>query len=289
MPCPLCDHTDARPSWLGSTYYQGQEFPYVQCLRCDSLYCDPMPDEKTLAQMYGPQYEESFAADPADDGSSKEPLRVVEWLSKVKPGTFIDYGCGAGWLLPEAAKLNWQPVGIEFDEEVARAVGNRTGVKVVSRALELEALPRADILHLGDVLEHLTEMNRQVPEILMLIKPGGLLIAQGPLENNTSLFIVVLRLMRSRWRSRRTEMAPYHVMLATAKGQEMLFRRFGLEEVEFSISEVPWPAPARLTASAMRQPRAVGLFALRRLSQAVSALRRGRWGNRYFYVGRWNG
>src|SRR5258705_1012085 len=32
-------------------------------------------------------------------------------------------------------------------------------------------------------------------------------------------------------------MAPYHVLLATRVGQRRLFERFGLEELEFSVSE----------------------------------------------------
>jgi SAM-dependent methyltransferase len=248
-----------------------------------------MPDDQTLAEMYGPDYATSFTEDPGID-DPKEALRVMKWLKKREGGTFIDYGCGAGLLLTEAAKLNWQAIGVELDEEVAKEVERRTGARVVSHTVELADGPHADILHLGDVIEHLTEINRRMPEILRLIKPGGLLLAQGPLENNANLFTMMVRLGR-RWRpvGRTTEMAPYHVMLATAEGQRTLFRRFGLEEIEYTVREVAWPAPSRLAFSDTLRPRAVALFIIRRLSQAVSALRPKRWGNRYFYVGRWNG
>jgi hypothetical protein len=122
-----------------------------------------------------------------------------------------------------------------------------------------------------------------------LIKPGGLLLAQGPLEGNANLFTAVLRLSRTVRRPRPTEMAPYHVLLATARGQRMLFRRFALTEIEFSVHEVAWPAPDRLSCADLGRPRAVGLFALRRCSQAVSKLRPRHWGNRYFYAGRLRG
>lgn len=288
MACPLCNHQGSRPSWLGSTFYRGREFPYVRCVSCGSLYCDPMPDEQTLAVMYGPDYATSFTEDPGID-DPKEAHRVVQWLRKRDGGTFIDYGCGAGLLLVEALKLNWRAIGVEFVNEVANEVAQRTGARVVSSVGELAGGPHADALHLGDVLEHLTEVNRQMPEILGLIKPGGLLLAQGPLENNATLFTLLVRLGRRLRPSARTEMAPYHVMLATAEGQRTLFRRFGLEELEYNVREVAWPAPSRLTFSDTLRPRAVALFVIRRLSQAISALRPGRWGNRYFYVGRWNG
>ena len=288
MSCPLCNHENARPSWVGSTFYRGREFPYVECLACGSLYCDPMPDAETLSQMYGPEYATSFEDDPSID-DPKESLRVVKWLKRsTGRGAFIDYGCGTGTLLIEAAKLSWQAVGVELDSEVAKAVEERTGARVVSNPAELAAAS-ADVLHLGDVIEHLTEVNRLMPEILRLIKPGGLLLAQGPLENNPNLFTLMLRMMKSVRGGQAREMAPYHVMLATARGQRTLFERFGLEQLEYSVREVAWPAPSRLSLSNLKNARAVGLFTVRRLSQAVSALRPRAWGNRYFYAGRWKG
>jgi SAM-dependent methyltransferase len=245
-----------------------------------------MPDDETLSQMYGPDYATSFQEEPGID-DPKEALRVVRWLGDRarSRGTFIDYGCGEGKLLVEAAKLDWQAIGVEFDDRVAQRVEQETGARVVSDPSEL-ADAVADVLHLGDVIEHLTEVNRLMPEILRLIKPGGLLLAQGPLENSMTVFTATLRLVKSLRRERRTEKAPYHVMLATAGGQRTLFKRFGLEELEYSVREVAWPAPARLSFADLRHPRAVGLFTARRFSQAVSALRPGKWGNRYFYAGR---
>jgi SAM-dependent methyltransferase len=286
MSCPLCNHQLSKSSWIGSTFYQGREFSYVECLSCNSLYCDPMPDGKTLSRMYGVDYQNGFASEALDD-SSRDRGKMIGLLKKTERGVFVDYGCGDGSVLMEAAKLNWRAVGVEFDEEVAADVEKKTGLEVVTnrRAAALGGL-RADVLHLGDVIEHLTEMNRQLPEIISLIKPGGLLVAQGPLEANLNLFTLIIRLGRSLRRGRRTEMAPYHVLLATAKGQRMLFRRLGLKEMEYVIREVAWPAPSRLSLSDVRRPRALGLYLLRLSSRMISSLGFSQMGNRYFYVGR---
>ena len=286
MNCPLCDHPFSKPSWIGSIFYRGKEFTYVECLFCNSLYCDPMPDGETLGQMYGADYGASFTAEAQDD-SCKDERRIIELLKEMEQGVFVDYGCGAGSVLVEATKLNWRAVGIEFDEEVAAEVKRKTGIEVLTlRQAEALNRLRADILHLGDVIEHLTEMNRQMPEIVKLIKPGGLLVAQGPLEANLNLFTLMVRLVRSLRRWRRTEMAPYHVLLATAKGQRLLFQRLGLKEMEYVIKEVAWPAPARLSLSDFRRPRSLGLYLLRLASQTISRLGFAQMGNRYFYLGR---
>jgi SAM-dependent methyltransferase len=247
-----------------------------------------MPEPEILQQMYGPGYKTAFAKSANGNVEDpKEPERCIEWLREQGAGTFLDYGCGAGALLVAAAKAGWRPVGVELDGKVAREVEERTGFRVLT-AEEAEASERhiADILHLGDVLEHLTEIENQLPRILRLIKPGGLLLAQGPLEGNFNFFAGCCGLSRRLRPWHRTEMAPYHVLIATSRGQRSLFQRFGLSELEYSLHEVAWPAPSRLRLRDVARPKQATLFALRRLSVALSALNSKRWGNRYFYAGR---
>ena len=285
--CPLCDQRRQRPSWMGSTIFRGQEFRYVECGACRSLSCDPMPDPQTVASMYDAAYFEAGGGHP-NIADPRQPDRVMAWLERVRPGTFVDYGCGNGSLLVEAADRQWRAVGVELDG-VARRTAARAGVEVLSlsQLAQTGGELQADVLHLGDVIEHLTDMNQQLAAILRLVKPGGLLLAQGPLEANANVFTLLLRMSRRLRQARAANMPPYHVLLATASGQRMLFARFGLEEVEFSVQEVAWPAPSRLSWADAARPRLVGLFVARRVSQMVSRLRPTQWGNRYFYVGRW--
>lgn len=288
--CPLCGHREHTPSWMGATEYAERRFEYRECRKCGSLFCEPMPDAATLARMYGLEYATNFSHE-AGIADPKQPERVVEFLRERPAATFLDYGCGQGELLKRAQQVGWRAIGIEFSPEVVARVEAETGATVVADAGVLPEGGRgiADVLHLGDVLEHLTEMERQMPEILRLIRPGGYLLAQGPLEANANLFTAGLRFSRRWGKQRKIEMAPYHVMLATAGGQRELFRRFGLEEVRFELREVAWPAPATLARGDLLRPRPLVLFMLRKLSQAASGLQPGRWGNRYFYAGRWNG
>ena len=284
--CPLCAVADARPSWLGSLSYHGRQFPYVECLGCRSLYADPMPGSDTLTLMYGPEYGAS-ATDGHDADDPKEPLRVLRWIARHPAGTFVDYGCGPGRLLADVKQRGWNAVGVEFDADVAAETARNVGVPVANR-LTADAMlepASADVLHLGDVIEHLTDPATELTHILALLKPNGYLIAQGPLEAHPTLFTSVLKLSRRMRSSRVSNMPPYHVMLATAPGQRALFDRLGLRTIEFSMHEVSWPAPSQLHARDAFRPRNVAMFALRRLSQWCSAMQRDRWGNRYFYVG----
>jgi 2-polyprenyl-3-methyl-5-hydroxy-6-metoxy-1,4-benzoquinol methylase len=247
-----------------------------------------MPEPEMLQQMYGLSYESAFSKISNHNiEDPKEPEKCLEWLRNQGHGTFLDYGCGAGELLEGAAKAGWRPIGVELDSQVARRIEERTGFRVLTvEAADSTNEPIADVLHLGDVLEHLTEMENQLPRILRLIKPGGMLLAQGPLEGNFNFFAACCELSRRLRPWHRTEMAPYHVLMATSNGQRLLFQRFGMSELEYLLHEVAWPAPCKLTIRDVARPKQTILFALRRLSMGLSTLNSENWGNRYFYAGR---
>ncbi len=249
-----------------------------------------MPDASDLAAMYGASYGHEAQSDFTQGVSDpREPGWVLERLKRLPPGSFVDYGCAGGELLVAAAGLGWKVVGVELTAEVVKSTAAATGLPVLEAEDSLDKGLCADVLHLGDVLEHLTDLDREMPRILSLLRQGGLLLAQGPLEANGNLFTSTLRLARllkGRRTLKMTEMAPYHVLLATAPGQWALFRRFGLTAIEERVSEVSWPAPDRISLRDVLEPRRVSLFTLRLASRALSRLRPDRWGNRYRYAGR---
>lgn len=281
--CPLCACDEHRPSWLGATRYDGRRYQYRQCRACASIFCEPMPDAATLARMYGTSYAHDVRAVDGV-GDAKEPGRVVEWLGRTPRGTFVELGCGDGSIVRAAADAGWNAIGFELDETVARRAAERTGARIVSDLAALDGVT-ADAVYFGDVLEHLTDVDSAMRRALGLLRAGGAFVAQGPLEANGNAFTLALRAART-LRPRDSDMAPYHVSLATARGQQRLFARFGLDTVEWSTHEAAWPAPERLGARDLLRPRALALFGLRRASQTLTALSRRDWGNRFFFVGR---
>src|ERR1041384_2515671 len=131
MACPPCSCDKYQKSAF-STVYLDVEFRHVECARCKSLYCNPMPESAMLQRMYGPSYESAVSErtnysveDP------KEPDKCIAWLRRLGVGVFVDYGCGNGLLLQEAAEAGWHPVGVELDSTVARRVEERTGFRVL--------------------------------------------------------------------------------------------------------------------------------------------------------------
>jgi trans-aconitate methyltransferase len=287
VQCPLCSSRQCTGSWHGSIFWAGKEFPYLECDSCGSLFCSPMPDGDVLAKMYGRGCAAEYECERTDLCCG-DAERVLDILRRVEGRTFVDYGCGSGLLLAEVTRLGWRSMGIEWDSEIARKISISTGVTVVgSRDAERWSGEIADVLHLGDVIEHLTDVDEQMPRILRLLKPSGLLIAQGPLQANFTIFNAVVKMCRPLMRRlRRTEISPEHVLLATAVGQRAFFARFGFAETVFDIWETNWPAPNKLVLRDLIRPRNVVLYSLAILSRCASQLRQGTWGNRYFFCGR---
>ena len=245
-----------------------------------------MPDERVLSEIYGPGYADLVTPDHAVE-DPKEPERLLEVLRSREPGVFIDFGCGAGRLLEAAANLGWDARGIEFADEVAEAVGARTGrpVRTLSSLRDVGTSPEADVVHLGDVIEHLTDLDDQFHIALSLLRPGGVLVAQGPLENNWTVFSMAKRVAGRARPNRLRRQPPTHVLQATAGGQRGFFARHGLEEKTFDIFEVWWPAPSAI-ADCRGRPRLIALHLIRRASLALGRITPKSWGDRYFYVGR---
>lgn len=284
-PCPLCDAAAGRPGWAGSTQHLGQTYAYRECLACGSQFCEPMPGAVALAAMYGTTYLTAFGSAEGEHAAIRDTERVLAWLRRLGGGRFVDFGCGSGDLLMEVARAGWEAIGVEADVGVARQVSEKTGLRVVSSGCASDLSP-ADVLHLGDVIEHLTDASAVLRRLLALLKPGGVLLAQGPLEANPCLFTLAVRASKVFRRARRLDMPPYHVILATRHGQEAFFDGQGLESLEFLVSEVAWPAPTRLSIAVLSEPRALAFYLLRIASRALSRLRPRAWGNRYFYAGR---
>lgn len=281
--CPLCDSRELALSWL-KLGYDGKTFDYRECVECRSLFCEPMPDEATLAKMYDSSYCDPDAE--VDNGEANLPDKFDEVIELIKgrpPGMFLDFGCGEGELLRDVKALGWDTLGIDFNPDFASAAV-REGITVLP--VGAAVVQKADVLHLGDVIEHLTDLEDQFPKIVELLKEDGLLVAHGPLEGNPNLFFRCIRGLKNLRGNPRTEMAPFHVILATTDGQEILFERAGLEKVEYRVSEIAFPAPETLRLKELSNVRNASLYGIRKVSKFVTRLGGNKIGNRYFYVGR---
>ena len=178
-------------------------------------------------------------------------MRSASRLKKYLPedSLVLDYGCGLGWFLMAVKSLRYGVFGVEFDRDAAQKAAEHLSSTVLSieEFWSSQPLPMFDVIHLGDVLEHLPEPAQTLKELLKYLKPGGILFLEGPLENNpslvfwsSSLFGKIKRLLFAR---KTADFPPTHLFRVNAEQQLHFFYRVdeSLTLLEWEITETGWP------------------------------------------------
>ena len=185
--CPLCFGISSESSFPYAISFEEQSFGYYRCTACNSVFIDPIPDEQTFARMYArADYHDCHYS----ESKSTHYAAAATLLENFAPmgSTVLDYGCGFGHFLSALLPAGFRGFGVEFDQEAANAATINTGCDVLSVAefYRQSVAPRFDVIHLGDVLEHLPDPANTLKQLLVYLKPGGLLFVEGPLEENPS-------------------------------------------------------------------------------------------------------
>jgi len=137
--------------------FAGQVRRYARCRECGSLSLYPMPSDTELAPLHGLDYNSQD-----NDGLRLESdPRAVGWIigivQSLDPDRFVDYGCGSGELLRRVATTGVEAVGFDLDASGVEGVEEASlpaGCTAYTYADLGDHLSTADVLHIGDVLEH---------------------------------------------------------------------------------------------------------------------------------------
>ena len=116
MRCPLCDAACDGPAAVGSVIFEGQRYVYRQCQGCGSAACDPMPDDETLARMYGPAYADQDSDPCVED--PKSPQMTLDWLRQRPSRVFVAESCMVCPLFVAASCLPWMSSTWEMSSSI---------------------------------------------------------------------------------------------------------------------------------------------------------------------------
>lgn len=246
--CPLCGASPNGITFPYATCFNSVRFSYLRCGGCSSVFVDPVPDHETFARMYAKaDYHDCFY-EGKEGGAYSESARLLkQYLSA--GALVLDYGCGTGAFLKALGAEGFVPFGVEFDQDAARFAGENAGCSTLSVA-EFEGQSeylKFDALHLGDVLEHLPDPASTLKVLLRLLKPGGVLFAEGPLEINPSPVYWAARFFGAiKHRVRpgfKAEHPPTHLFRTGDKQQLAFFSRVdpALSLRHWHIYETGWP------------------------------------------------
>lgn len=249
--CPLCGGKAGASAFPYAIRFADVDFSYVHCSTCETVYVDPVPDDTTFARMYA----KADYHDKHYSARDMQPYReAAELLRQFAPAgaSVLDYGCGFGGFLKAVTEAGYQGRGIEFDAEAARSAQEKSGCPVTSVREFLASRDQElhDVVHLGDVLEHLPDPASTLKMLVRHCKPGGLVFAEGPLEANPSPVYWAARAYGAAKRAagRRAPGAgtPTHLFRTNARDQLAFFRRVepGLTLLYWQVTDDGWPYSA---------------------------------------------
>ena len=245
--CIICNKNKFVIAFPFNTNFNGKLFHYYKCLNCKFVTIEPNPSKKDFSKLYKNNlYHKKFYSS-VETKDYKESVKYIKNLLKNK-AKFLDFGCGDGNFIEEIKDI-YESYGVEFDlktiEKCKRKIINASflnNIEIASKKYN----NYFDAIHLGDVLEHVTNPKMLLFILNKKIKKKGFLYIEGPLERNVSLinysiifFGNIKRLFRS---SVKNNFKPYHLYFCNFKNQISMInilKKYII--VKCQIYETGWP------------------------------------------------
>lgn len=112
------------------------------------------------------------------------PFAMLHWLAEARAalvppgdGVLLDLACGGGLMAPHLQNKGYRHVGIDITESALRQASERSIAVVRGNVMSLPfPADSVDVVCAGEILEHVTDLDRAVAESCRVLKPGGLVV-----------------------------------------------------------------------------------------------------------------
>jgi 2-polyprenyl-3-methyl-5-hydroxy-6-metoxy-1,4-benzoquinol methylase len=172
----------------GVPWHTVRGYPLLRCRACDHGWIAQHADDGHLAALYDAPYFQGGADGYPDYVGAEDALRRsarahLDVLDRRHPqrGRLLDVGCAAGFLLDEARRRGWEPVGLERSAAMVEFAREQLGVPVLhgtccqhrGRAGEYDAVTMIQ------VLEHVdSPVGCCLASVAGRLRPGGTLLVE---------------------------------------------------------------------------------------------------------------
>jgi len=169
-------------------------FDIIECATCRFKHAIPLPTEKELSTYYSEKFyaESSLIVDVRKEDLEwwrmvyAEQYELFERFLPVTRHSILDIGCGLGFFLELGKERGWIPYGIEPSQQ-ASEYAQKLGIEVDNNSFNKETaskLGNFDVVHMHEVLEHISNPVKTLKLCKELIKLGGLLCVITPNDYN---------------------------------------------------------------------------------------------------------
>lgn len=300
MACPFCNGEKAVSTSFPRNIFNNKTFNYIRCTSCRLIYLDNFPEKEDYDKMYPPSYQRNGV----ENEIQQDPYVKLYGLRfsygyqfdliKKQTGAgakILDYGCGTGHFLANAVHYGFDCDGAEFNPDYIKILAqafSQSSFYAIENVLAPGFTGKYDVIRLSNVLEHLTNPLDVIKKLATCLKPGGILLVEGPVEENfciarlfRSFYFRVTKLIRP---NRTVADAPYHIFLSTSDNQRQFFRDCGLTETHYKTSEDPWPFPSSFRKAKGAREKITAIVA--KISMKITAVSGRNWGNIFIYSGK---
>lgn len=210
--------------------YQSQsgiENAICRCQNCNSLYPIKKLPESILSSCYSDGYQDYQSKKNLLFFVSKAYIFISAFFLylKVRNKNILDYGAGFGYFLKQfklfsaAAVLGYEPFHYDKTEEgiIFSSISEikKTGINF-------------DYIRMMHVIEHIADFDREFKKIDKLSKPGTVIFGQTP---NAEHFAI--NIFGRFWGHLHY---PYHTVIFSKRGLELLCQRYGYKLIKVSNS-----------------------------------------------------
>ncbi|PCJ01409.1 MAG: hypothetical protein COB15_00360 [Flavobacteriales bacterium] len=259
--CRICGAQALIKSDYPDAHFNSKVFAYLNCENCASYSVFPSPTDDDFDKMYGEE-DHYYLKDITGTLTYKHNYPYanhhgyqIYYLEKIKDDlsgkTLLDYGCGSGFYMDYAQRLGAKVVGVEFDQKFVELLRKKTTFNLFTfPELKLQIPNKTfDYIHLGHVLEHLSEPKKMMEELMEFAHKDTIFLVDGPLERNSCLHRFYVDIGSKLKGKKYREAIPQHLTLTNKKSQLLFFKNLGLKKEEYAVVEQYFPLTRKIEPS----------------------------------------
>lgn len=252
IKCRICSKKEAalwKKGLHDESYFTFTEVEYslYVCRECGSMTLSPLPSLDRLSEIYPADYSSFLRPKPRKSIlkrilTSPHDIRFgrTERIPSIfGGGRLLDFGCGAGQQLHEAAAKGWEVNGVDYSKD-ALDHARRNAPSANLWIGGIEAIPNDlvfDCVTAFHVLEHLENPSIWLKAVYDRMAPNGVLRIEVPIPCPIMQFI-----FRGHYNAYDV---PRHFSVPSPRGLDILLRASGFQP----ISQTPILFPTCLSES----------------------------------------